>query len=133
LRHRDARVELSLLGDRSSLRSARRLPRCLLLLQVSVGRFERALHDGKLRGLKIDERHAHASPASGYRREDLGQLGDEGLLLVEGELQDSAAVLLGGKCREDLLVEAKVRMAHMRALDCAGKLEGEFTKTVYAC
>ncbi len=102
------------------------------MLQISVGGLECPLHDGRLRGLKIDERHTHAAPASWDRREDVGELRDEGLLLVKGQLQDSAALLLGGERREDLLVEAKVGMAHMRVLDCAGKLEGEFTKAVYA-
>jgi hypothetical protein len=54
-------------------------------------------------------------------------------LLIEGELQDPAALLLSGEGGEDPLVEAEVGMAHVRAFDCAGKSECESAKSVDAC
>ncbi len=63
---------------------------------------------------------------------DCGLLGDEGLLLLEGEFEDAVAFFLGGEGGEDAVVEAEVGVAHVRAFDGSGKLEGEAAEEVDA-
>ena len=47
-------------------------------------------------GGQADVGHAHAAPAAGDRKEDFGEFFNEGLLLVESELEITVALLGGG-------------------------------------
>jgi hypothetical protein len=73
----------------------------------------------------VDVGHAHAAPSSLNRREDATLIGDEGVLLVESEFEDSVTVFLAGEGGEDLVVETEVGMVHVRTLDGSGELECE--------
>jgi hypothetical protein len=75
--------------------------------------------------MEMEEGHAHASPAALDGGEDLGLFGEEGLLLLGCEFEDAAAFVLCGEGGEDAVVEAEVRVAHVRGFDGSGKLEGE--------
>jgi len=77
-------------------------------VEVLVGGLEGAGHDGLVGLVEAEEGHAHASPSSVDRREDVGLVGYEGALLIECQFEDSAALFLGGEGGEDLVVEAEV-------------------------
>ena len=100
----------------------------LFCLQVLIRSFEGAGHDGLVGLAEADVGHAHASPSSLDRGEDVGLIGEEGGLLFEGEFEDSASFFLAREGGEDLVVEAEVRVVHVRTLDCSGDLEGEAAK-----
>ena len=101
-------------------------------MEVLVGGFEGAGHDGFVGLVEVDEGHAHASPSSLDGREDVGLVGDEGGLLIEGELEDSAAFFLVGERGKDLVVEAEVGVVHVGAFNGSGELEGEAAVERYA-
>jgi len=63
--------------------------------------------------IKVDEGHAHAPPSAVDGSEGHGLIGDERLLLLGGQLDDSVAFFLSGESREDAVVEAKVGMPHV--------------------
>ena len=68
----------------------------LFFLEVLVGGFESARHDGFVTLIEVDEGHTHPAPSSRDRGEDCGLVGDEGLLLFGRELEHPAAVGLAG-------------------------------------
>jgi len=103
----------------------------LLLLQVMERGLEGTGHDGLVGLVELDEGHAHASPSSLDRREDVGLVGYKGGLLIEGEFENAAALLLAGEGGEDVVVEAEVGVVHVRAFDGSGELEGEAAEEGY--
>jgi hypothetical protein len=100
----------------------------LFCLQVLIRSFEGAGHDGLVGFAEADVGHAHAAPSSLDGREDAGLVGDKGRLLVEREFEDSITSFFAGEGGEDLVVEAEVRVVHVRTLDGSGELEGETAK-----
>ena len=94
-------------------------------MEILVGSFEGAGHDGLVGPVEVDVSHAHAAPSSLYGGEDVGLVGDEGTLLFGGEFEDAAALILGGEGGEDLVVEAEVGVVHVGAFDGSGEQEGE--------
>ena len=94
-------------------------------MEVLVGDFEGAGHDGLVGLIELDVGHAHASPSSLDRREDVGLVGDEGGLLIEGEFEDSVTLFLAGESGEDLVVEPEVGVIHVGAFDGLGECQGE--------
>ena len=103
----------------------------LLLLEVVVGGLEGAGHDGLVGLVEVEERHAPAAPASLDGREDVGLVGDEGVLLFGGELEDAAALFLGVEGGEDLVVEPEVGVVHVGAFDGSGEFKGEAAEDGY--
>ena len=69
---------------RISLRASSGFLLGLFCLQVLVGGLESAGHDGLVGFVEVDVGHAHAAPSSLDRGEDVGLIGDEGLLAVRG-------------------------------------------------
>ena len=100
-------------------------------MDVLVGGFQCAGHDGLVGLVEVDEGHAHSSPSSLDGREDVGLVGDEGCLLFEGEFEDSAALFLVSEGGEDAIVEAEVGVIHVGAFDGSGELEGEAAEESY--
>ena len=90
-----------------------------------MGSLESAGHDGLIGLVEVDIGHAHASPSTLNGREDVGLIGYEGGLLVESEFENAASFFLAGESGEDLVVEAKVGVVHMRAFDDSWEHEGE--------
>ena len=88
-----------------------------------MGGGEGALEDCVVCCCEVDEGHAHSAPAAVDGLEDGGEFADEGLLLVEGELEDAAPFRLGGERSEDAVVETEVGVAHMGAFDGAWERE----------
>ena len=60
-----------------------------------------------LDGCEMDVGHAHASPSTLDGGEDFWLLGDEGLLLFGGELEDTAALFLAGEVAKMRLLRRK--------------------------
>ena len=84
---------------------------------VAIGGGEGALEDCVVCFGEVDEGHAHSAPAAVDGFEDGGEFADEGLLLVEGEFEDSATFYLGRERGEDSIVTAEVGVAHVGAFD----------------
>jgi hypothetical protein len=100
-------------------------------VEILVGGFEGACHDGLVCLVEVDVGHAHAAPASLDGGEDVGLVGDEGGLLFEGEFEDSATFLLSGECGEDLVIEAEVGVVHVGTFGGSGELKGEAAEESY--
>jgi hypothetical protein len=94
-------------------------------MEVLVGGLERAGHNGLVGLIKLDVGHAHASPPSLDWGEDVGLVGYEGGLLIEGEFEDSVTLFLAGESGEDLVVEPEVGVIHVGAFDGLGECQGE--------
>jgi len=73
---------------------------------------------------------AHSAPAAGDGEEDVGEVGDEELLLLGGEHEIAVALGLRGEGGEDSTVDAKVGVAHVGAFFGAGKSESDSAKVV---
>jgi hypothetical protein len=100
----------------------------LLLLNIVVGGGEGAGDERVVGFVEMDEGHAHSSPATLDGREGVRAFGDEGLLLVGSKFEYAVTAVLCGESCEDAIVEAKVRMVHVRTFDRFGKLEGELAE-----
>ena len=73
---------------------------------------------------------AHSAPATGDREKDVGEVGDEELLLLRSEHEVAVALGLRGEGGEDSAADAEVGVAHVGAFFSARKSEGESAKVV---
>ena len=89
-------------------------------MEVVVSGSQSARHQELVGFVEVDEGHAHASPAALNGGKGLRVFGDEGLLLVGSELDDSVAIFLSRKSGEDSVVEAEVGVVHVGAFDGSG-------------
>ena len=99
----------------------------LFCLQVLVRGFESAGHDGLVGLAEADVGHAHAAPSSLDGRKDVGLVRDEGLLLFDGDLEDTEASFLTGEGCEDAVVEAEVGVGLCDRLYFLRKIKGSFS------
>lgn len=99
-------------------------------LHIVVSRRERPLEHGFVDVAKVHEGHTHSTPAALYRFEDGWHLGDEGLLLLDGELEGAQSSALRGEGGEDAVVDAEVGIAHVRAFAGLGQREGQLAKEI---
>ena len=90
-----------------------------------VGGVESTSEDVFGGGGETDVGHAHAAPATRDGEKDFGEIGDEGLLLFEGEHEIAIALLGGSESGEDAAVDTEIRLAHMGGFFGVGKAEGD--------
>ena len=76
-------------------------------------------------GSETDVGHAHAAPTTGDGKKHFGEIGDESLLLFEGEHEIAVALLGGSKGGEDAAVDAEIGLAHMGGFFGTGETEGD--------